>query len=494
MNVTLLPIQPELRPTLPTIEGNVDYSTWQAQLERMDEILRASQVETRFVQTCAEAWVAAAKDPEAISAQALRTHQQRSRQALRCNLARALLQEDYRKFSTHLAESPLLQWFCGVDRLDVIRVPAKSTLQRYDSWTSAETIRQVVDQVLLAAAHNQSGLELQNQIELETVFFDSTCLKTNIHFPVDWVLLRDGVRTLIRAIVLIRRHGLSHRMPAPDSFLRRMNQLCIEMTLASRRAPLGKKARKRLLRQMKKMVGIVRAHARRYRALLEEQWEQTDWTRRQAEQVLRRIDGMLELLPQAQQQAHERIIGERPVDNARKILSLYETDTRVIVRGKAGAEVEFGNKLFLSETTQGLIVDYGLAREGAPADGGELIESLVRIEERLDIQIKTAVTDRGCDSRANRAYLEEMEIFNGMCPKAPERLKQRLQEVKFVSLQRRRAQTEGRIGILKNQFLGRPLRAKGFRNRERALGWAVLAHNLWVLARMPKIEAVARAA
>jgi hypothetical protein len=70
---------------------------------------------------------------------------------------------------------------------------------------------------------------------------------------------------------------------------------------------------------MKKLVGVVREHAQRHRDLLDRQWEQTEWTRAQAEQILRRIDGVLTLLPQAQKQAHERIIGGRPVDNADKI-------------------------------------------------------------------------------------------------------------------------------------------------------------------------------
>ena len=53
-------------------------------------------------------------------------------------------------------------------------------------------------------------------------------------------------------------------------------------------------------------------------------------------------------------------------------------------------------------------------------------------------------------------------------------------------MQQRRSQTEGRIGILKNQFLGRPLRVKGFAHRELAVTWGVLTHNLWVLARLPQ--------
>ena len=64
-------------------------------------------------------------------------------------------------------------------------------------------------------------------------------------------------------------------------------------------------------------------------------------------------------LPAAIRQAHERIIGERPVASADKILSLYEDDLHVIVRGKAGAEVEFGNTLLLAENLDGIIESAG---------------------------------------------------------------------------------------------------------------------------------------
>jgi hypothetical protein len=116
-----------------------------------------------------------------------------------------------------------------------------------------------------------------------------------------------------------------------------MNRLSMDMSQQARRAG-NKKGRKRVLRQMKKLVGVVRNHARRHRRLLDTQWEQTDWSRAQAQRILRRIDGVLERLPRAQKQAHERIIGGRQVSNADKILSLYEPEVRVIVRGKAGAE------------------------------------------------------------------------------------------------------------------------------------------------------------
>ena len=56
-------------------------------------------------------------------------------------------------------------------------------------------------------------------------------------------------------------------------------------------------------------------------------------------------------------------------------------------------------------------------------------------------------------------------------------------------MQRRRAQTEARTGLFKNNFLGRPLGMKGYKSRDQAVAWAVLTHNVWVLARQPKAEA-----
>ena len=45
------------------------------------------------------------------------------------------------------------------------------------------------------------------------IYLDSTCLKSDIHSSVDWVLLRDAARTLMKATVIIRKHGLKNRMP-----------------------------------------------------------------------------------------------------------------------------------------------------------------------------------------------------------------------------------------------------------------------------------------
>ncbi len=186
---------------------------------------------------------------------------------------------------------------------------------------------------------------------MEAVWIDSTCIKANIHFPVDWVLLRDAVRTLVKAILVIRKHGLKIRMLEPTTFLTAINSQAMAMSAATRGKHTNKKARKKVLRTMKKICRTIHDHAEKYRATLEKKWEQaTDLTYKQAQVILRRMDNILCRLPAAIKQAHERIITERAVANADKILSLYESDLHVIMRGKSGAQVEFGNTLFLAET------------------------------------------------------------------------------------------------------------------------------------------------
>lgn len=484
---TIIPFQPALPQVLPTIEGNVDYRDFRDQLLRIRELLILSGLETQLLEKDLERWLS--QHPRA-GARARQNHQIHTQRALRCNIARILIKEDYRGFAARLADSPLLQFFCGLGEVDRVRVPAKSTLQRYDGWWSEAEVRALIHQLLSLGATAPAQLQLTEPLDLESAFLDTTCLAANIHYPVDWVLLRDATRTLMKAVQLIRGQGLKQRMEAPERFSSRMNKLCIQMTHAWSKAD-GQRQRKKTFRQMDRLVGTVRKHAQGYRDLLDQQWEQTDWTRPQVEQVLARMDQVLDQLPQVRQQARQRILKGELVANEKKIISLYESEVQVIVRKKAGAEVEFGNTLLLAENLQGVIMDWALFAESAPADSSLLAGSVGRMERAYGPQLKAVAADRGFDSQTNQIGLKDEEIYNAVCPRSPQELQQRNASWKFKKLQRRRAQTEGRVGILKNVFLGQPMRRKGFEHRELTVTWTVLVHNLWVLARLPRKEPAA---
>lgn len=485
--------------------GPVEYREWKSQLERINEILSLSGVEETFQRLSLARrnegeWCAAEKERRSFrefSAVEQASYQRLSSQALRCNVARTLTGESFRDFGCRLSESMLLQWFCRLDRIDTVRVPGKSALQRYGQWLPEAEMRKVIDTLLGAASAvadtDAQTLELTEALNLEAYFLDTTCVKLHIHFPVDWVLLRDAARTLMKATILIRKRGLKVRMEEPEEFLQRMNQLCMKMTHARRKKD-GKRARKAVLREMKKLSAIIAAHAARHRELLDQRWRETDLKEGEVRQIRERIEMVLQQLPQAIWQAHERIIGERQVKNGEKILSLYEGHAAVYVRGKAGAEVEFGSQLLLGESESGVIVDWELVNGNPRADTKMLGRSLERLKQTAGgTSIGRVCGDRGFDSKANRRLLENDGIYNAICPKAPGELKERMKEAEFAAMQKRRSQTEARISIFKHGFLGAPLLSKGHGNQSREVAWSVLAHNLWVIARMPRGRTMALA-
>jgi hypothetical protein len=150
--------------------GNVDYL--EGQLRRMDQLLRLSGVEKSFVEQCLARYDA---QFPAATTKARARQQRHSYRALSCNLLRGLclrglLGEDFRGMSRRLAECPLFRWFCGLEELAAVRVPGKSTLQDYAHWLPEETLRPLIQRLILAAHRPEgaSGWELANALELET--------------------------------------------------------------------------------------------------------------------------------------------------------------------------------------------------------------------------------------------------------------------------------------------------------------------------------------
>jgi len=473
--------QIEFRPELPVIIGNIDYQNFKDILIQIDDILVKSKIELDFIDT--QLCKRNGSTQQKIKSQEL--FQKKCRIALRCNIARFLTEKEFRKFSRRLADSPLLQWFCLIDKMDKVNVPSKSELERFDKMATVTEIQMIIDSVNCFAVSPENYLNLEKELNLDSYFSDSTCLKANIHFPVDWILLRDGVRTIIKSVKVIRKYGIRTRMPKPSIFLTQINKLSIEMSQCRRKKD-SKKLRKKTLRKMKKIAKIVKGHAIRYVEKLENNWEDSELSENEKNQILNRLTNIITQMPSAIKQAHERIIGERKVSNKEKILSFYEPDTHVIIRGKVNAETEFGNNLFIAEQSEGLIIDWCLEKEQSKKDIALMQTSIERIKKVFNKYPKKIGADRGFSSKRNSEWLEDRKIINGICPKNPATLKKIMKKSSFRKLHKRRAQTESRIAILKNQVLKCPLKSKGFNHRELSVGWAVLTHNLWVLARLPK--------
>ena len=481
--MNIITFQPELRPELPPVFASKDYREFRDRLTEMDLILAASGLENNFINKQIKRLEDEANT--SFSARQAQKHGKTFRMALRYGILLSITGASFRKLSRQVADSLLFQWFTHTAFVDGVRPVSKSTLQRFEKFFPEEDLADFIHDLTGAVADPLMAKKLlyrETALRFDEIFADTTCVKANIHHPVDWILLRDATKTLIGAIVQIRKQGLLHRIEAPEKFITRMNKLCIEMTHTRKRKD-GKKARKRIFRQMKKLMKMIAGHAQNYHDLLAARWRETEWSELETQVVLDQIERILDQLPRAISQAHERIIGERRVANSDKILSLYEPDIHVLVRGKTDAETEFGNALYLAEQADGLIVDWKFILEQPPSDSKLVKESIQRITENYDVPA-SYTADRGFDSPKSREELEQADIINGICPRSVTKLQDQLEDEEFCRLQTRRGATEGRIGLFKRAYLGTPLRSKGYENRKLRITWCVLGHNLWKLATM----------
>jgi hypothetical protein len=345
LTIRIIPYQQYLSPALPKIIGNADYHFYINLLDNIDTILNSSGIEESAIRFLLQ------KEYERLEGSAKQLgmnfkglnekHQIRLQwnaiHALRCTIAKFLLQLPYRQLTKRLAESAVLQKFCKLDRLGIIRIPSKSQLERYEKMFPATFIKELHGLLIKGIATQTGTLSLlEAPLQLSSLFIDLTCIKGNIHFPVDWVLLRDATRTLMKAVKIIRQHGLVNRMDAPEEFMREMNKLCIQMSQKKYKKGAAKH-QKKVFRLMKKLMKKIEYHAKEHLALLLKRWEETELTEKQMQQIAKRMEEVLLQLPEAIRQAHERIIGGRIVKTEEKILSLYDENLNVIVRNKSGA-------------------------------------------------------------------------------------------------------------------------------------------------------------
>jgi hypothetical protein len=211
--IEIVPFQEEFRQVLATVEGNVEYEQFRDSLERIAELITQSKIEQRVMIEALRQHPdednrrrqARGKKPKELEAKAKQRLQKMARQALRCGIARHLTGEAYRVLSCRLADSPVLQKFCLIDWMVAIQVPSKSQLQGSEGMFEEGFLREIICPVTVKAAvpeaaeEQEQALGLEHPISLQEYFVDTTCLEANIHYPVDWTLLRDASRTLMKA-------------------------------------------------------------------------------------------------------------------------------------------------------------------------------------------------------------------------------------------------------------------------------------------------------
>lgn len=140
--------------------------------------------------------------------------------ALRSNIARTLTGLAHRDFCARLADSHILQWFLHVGEVDSVKVFAKSSSDRLGKWVGADSMRFIHEKFpALLAATAPGGSErvtpseafgLPAPVSYDDIFFDSSCLKAEIHFPIDWVCTVIATASRPESAEWCRKMGAQH--------------------------------------------------------------------------------------------------------------------------------------------------------------------------------------------------------------------------------------------------------------------------------------------
>ena len=137
-----------------------------------------------------------------------------------------------------------------------------------------------------------------------------------------------------------------------------------------------------------------------------------------------------------------------------KLVSLWETDARAIVRNKASRAVEFGRRWIITRLVKGYIIGKACAKLGGGSDARILEEVLGHFERMLGANPKLVVYDRGGDGPKNHATLAKRHIrHNGIFRKG--KVSQPgLGRNTMLKARRERALSEASIATIKSSRYG----------------------------------------
>jgi len=314
---------------------------------------------------------------------------------------------------------------------------------------------------------------------VKQVRVDSFVMETNIHWPTESTLIRDGLRKLLPwCLSLARALGEGGWRQAAHLFQEVKRRSHRIERIAARKGPQYQERLKSEYRQLLKLSGKL---TRRVQLLL----AAAKASPLAASEIVDQIRVFLERTEQVRDTARRRVLQGEQVPNAEKLFSLFEPHTQLYKRGKAGQPVQFGRLVLIFEDAAGFIThSYLLQREEQDRD--VVVPQTRLVQQRLQGAIEEASFDRGFHTPENQRDLAQV-IARPCLPKPG--AKQAAAQAADATLQwraarRRHPGVESAIGALQ---AGNGLE----RSRDRSeLGFArylalgILGRNLHILGKL----------
>jgi IS5 family transposase len=315
----------------------------------------------------------------------------------------------------------------------------------------------------------------------EAVRGDTFVVETNIHYPTESSLIRDGVRKIIEVAVLLAAMVGARGWRQHEHLFKRVKKLARQCDrVASKKGP----------GYQQRLAGLYRELLKEAAAVLERA--------RDLERKARRGRGVQEGAVLADQMAHycrlteqvcgtarrRMLLGEQ-VPSSEKLFSIFEPETQMFKRGKAGEPVQFGHLTLVVEDAAGFICHYKVLAKGEQ-EREIVVPEMRGLQKRFGDKIKKASFDRGFHSPENQQELAK--IFAHPCvPTTGSRKSQQQEEtatVEFRAARQRHPGIESAIGALQSGNGLDRCRDHTHVGFLRYVGLGILGRNLHVLGKI----------
>jgi transposase, IS5 family len=347
-----------------------------------------------------------------------------------------------------------------------------------DDRTIGNLARQLGPEVIEKLHHRIVEIAQENKIAHgRKMRVDTTVVETDIHYPTDSSLLGDGVRVLTRIMKKVTavagKVGTQMRDRSRSAKLK-----VLAIARASRnKTDQGRQKMEKSYLQLLEITSRVVGQAKKFAA------EIAGCVKRGNRSVLnkakKQLDEMIPRIQQVLRQTRERVLrGNTKAEG--KLLSIFETHSEVIRKGKANKPNEFGKLVLIQEAENQIVTHYKVCDQ-RPADSTLLEGCLEQHVEQFGHVPQQIAADPGFFSAANESKAHEIGVRRVSIPsldtKSPAR-KQRQKQRWFKRLQKWRTGCEGRISVLKRRHGLRRSLYKGSGGVRRWVGLGVIADNV----------------
>jgi len=315
---------------------------------------------------------------------------------------------------------------------------------------------------------------------------DTTAYETNIHWPTDSSLLWDTYRTITKLIESVREL---------DPEVAGNKRLQLKKT---------KRLQTKIARKSGKKGVVSKAAKKAYKALIEGVDDILEWATGVCDGLQKRLDkdrygALSEWIEKLNKflrhycslglkvvdQARRRILQGEKVPNEEKIFSIFEPDTELLIRGKAGKPIEFGHMVSIQQVEEKFITDYEVFKK-KPVEY-ELVDPILeRHREFFGEYPKEFSADKGfyeCMEKIKELEEKIGTVAIGKKGSRTEEEAERESSPAFKSAQRFRAGVEGSISFLKRLLGMWRCMNKGWQHYVSTVGATIFTHNLLILAR-----------